>query len=116
MWIACTHHRTTILENLDIIDGGEPAQLLMFVSPDIHHVLQVPQFHSRNRQVMLGGKAEHPANTGLGAGYDQIARIHLAGRSIAEQCRVIIVKDECMSIAGIAPTGRTEGPDRKSTR
>src|SRR6266852_8543832 len=80
--VARTHHGPTVLEDLNIVDGREPTELLVLRGPQVHDEANFCSRHAREGQVMAWRKTGHAAGTGLTLRHQQTSLIQASRRSV----------------------------------
>src|SRR5207244_7563061 len=92
----------------NVVDEGKRAQFAILFRPYIHHSTKLVSGQSRDRQVMARRKTNYPADAGFALRHNQPIAIHAAIWSIRHQRWVVVVKDKCVAVVGIANSGSSQ--------
>ena len=111
--VAGAHRGAAILEDLHRVDLVHGAERHILLAPAGDHMGDVVDGEASHRKVVAGGIADHPADTGFGAGDDQSAAVDRVMADARLQGREVVVEDEGVGVVGIAvavraPVARAE--------
>jgi len=100
--IARTHDRTAVLEDLDIVHERQGAQFAVLGRPQVHDSAHPGVIHLGERQAVVRGIADHPAETTFAFGDEQTALIHAPWRRVRQQGHKVVVEDKDAPVIRVA--------------
>ena len=103
MGIARAHRRTSILEDLHVVDFGHLRQFLELSCPGTDHGFYLFPLHGGQREVMARGEADHSAQARFALG-DQQSPIFQVEAVVAYpglKRREVVLEDECAGVTRI---------------
>jgi hypothetical protein len=108
MRIAGTHHRATILEDLDVINEAAAAKVLVLLGPNVYYTPNLRARHGADREVVPRREADDAAYTPLAASHYKPAVVDTAFGCIRQKRGIIVVEDERAIVLRIrSPVART---------
>ena len=79
MGVAGTHHRPTVLEDLNVSHPWDCAELEVLVGPSVDDEADGRPFHGTEREVVAGREADDSADAALGLRDEELARFRGSG-------------------------------------
>jgi hypothetical protein len=103
MRIAGAHHCASILENLDMVDGFDGAELAELSDPCMHDRFDFFRGHGCERQIVARRKADDSAYTRLSLRYNQSSplKVDAVSWSLWLQGGEVILEDKSQIIRRI---------------